>query len=255
MKKIIYVIIFISLFIIGILTACGRIPNEINSPDDIHNRHRIGGLAGTPSLRLADELGVAISFDSASDMMMELRMGNIDCAIMERTTAMELVSNTSGVRILSDPLLEYELRFAIPLENTGLLNAVNTALEELGRNGTLRGLTNKYFSRRNFTYSPPDNIEHRGVELSIALPSDSPPFSFKSEDGRFTGMDVEVAIAVSHILGVDLRVIENDAWELVNAVWYGRADMALGWHPGEGEGLINKSEPYARAVQVIIVRR
>jgi len=253
MKKVILLIIFITTIII--ITGCGRVPNEINSPEDIQNRHRIGGLAGTPSLRLANELGVAISFDSATDMMMELRIGNIDCAIKERTTANVLVSNTSGVRVLADPLLEYELRFAIPLENIGLLNAVNTALEELGRNGTLRGLTNKYFSRRNFTYTEPENIEQRPGYLTIALPPDSPPFSFKDENGRFTGMDVEVAIAVSHLLGVELRPLEHDAWDLVNAVWHGRADMALGWHPGEGEGLINVSEPYARAVQVIIVRR
>ena len=252
MKNIILTVLFISaiLFLIG----CNRVPNEINSPEEVNGR-RIGGLSGTPSLRLADELGTAIPFDSAVDMMIELRMGNIDCAIMERTTAIELVSETSGVRILNDPLLEYELRFAIPMENNGLLRAVNEALEELGRNGTLRGIVNKYFSRRRFVYTPPDNIDRRGGELTIALPPDSPPFSFKNDDGNFVGMDVEVAIAVSDLLGVELDVLEEDAWELVTAVWHGRADLALGWHPGEGEGIVNTSEPYARAVQVVIVRR
>jgi len=187
--------------------------------------------------------------------MAELRAGNIACAIMERTTALELVSNTSGVRILYEPLVEYELRFAIAMENRGLLNAVNSALDELSRNGTLRGLTNRYFSRGNFRYYSPVDTEPRTGELTIALPPDSPPFSFKGDDGRFTGMDVDVAVAVSDILGVDLRVVEYDAWELVTAVWHGRADLALGWHPGEGEGLINTSEPYARAVHVVIVRR
>jgi len=252
MKKSILLLLIV--FILTMSVACSRVPNEINTPEDIQPRHRIGGLAGTPSVRLADELGIAIAFDSPVDMMIELRAGNIDCAIMERTTATELVSDTSGVRILADPLIEYELRFAIPMENNGLLNAVNAALEELNRNGTLRGLTNKYFSRRNFTYVSPDDIDRRG-ELTIALAPDSPPFSFKDENGRFTGMDVDVAIAVSDLLGVELRPVEEDVWELVTAVWHGRADLALGWHPGEDEGLVNTSEPYARAVQVIIVRR
>jgi len=236
MKKLIYLILIF--LILPVLVACNRIPNEVNSPDDVAGRV-IGALEGTPSLRLADELGTAVSFASANDMMAELRAGNIACAIMERTTALDLVSNTSGVRILFEPLVEYELRFAVPLENRGLLREVNLALEELGRNGTLRGLTNRYFSRGNFIYSSPDDIERSG-KLFIALPPDSPPFSFKGADGYFTGMDVDVAVAVSDILGVELEAVEYDAWDLVTAVWHGRADLALGWHPGEGEGLVNK---------------
>ena len=252
MKKSAYILI--AALLVSLVAACNRVPNEINSPEDVEGRI-IGGLEGTPSLRLADELGTAISFTSPNDMMAELRAGNIACAIMERTTALELVSNTPGVRILYEPLVEYELRFAIALENRGLLNAVNAALDELGRNGTLRGLVNKYFSRGNFRYVSPEDDEPRTRTLLIALPPDSPPFSFKGEDGRFTGMDVEIAVAVSDILGVNLEVVENDAWDLVTAVWHGRADMALGWHPGEGEGIVRKSEPYATAVHVIIVRR
>ena len=252
MRKLIYVTFSITIFLL--LAGCSRYPNVVNSPDDVAGK-LIGGLTGTPSVRLADDLGTARAFDSAAEMMIELRGGFIDCAIMERTTALELVSNTSGVRILNEPLVEYELRFAIPMENNGLLNAVNSALEELGRNGTLRGIANKYFSRGNFNYTSPESDEERQVSLTIALPSDSPPFSFRNDEGKFVGMDVEVAVAVSDILGVRFEPLEYDSWELVTAVWHGRADLALGWHPGEGEGLVNKSEPYARAVHVVIVRR
>jgi ABC-type amino acid transport substrate-binding protein len=252
MRRLVYISLIISIALL--LAACNRFPNEVNSPEDVEGMV-IGGLEGTPSLRLADELGTAVSFTSATDMMTELRAGNIACAIMERTTALELVANTSGVRILYEPLVEYELRFAVPLENRGLLNAVNNALDELNRNGTLRGLVNRYFSRGNFRYISPPDDEPRSGKLYIALPPDSPPFSFRNENGSFVGMDVDVAVAVSDILGVYLEVIEYDAWELVTAVWHGRVDLALGWHPGEGEGLISKSEPYASAVHVIIVRR
>jgi len=252
MRKLLFTAFLLSLFFI--LAGCNRIPNDVNSPDDVAGK-LIGGLAGTPSLRLADELGTSKAFYSEAEMMMELRAGLIDCAIMEKTTATELVSRTSGVRILNDPLVEYELRFAVPLENVALLRMVNIALDELGRNGTLRGITNKYFARGNYSYESPDDEQERPRSLTIALPPDSPPFSFKDEDGKFVGMDVEVAMAVSDVLDVELDVIDTDAWELVTAVWHGRADLALGWHPGEGEGLINTSEPYAKAVHVVIVRR
>jgi len=240
--------------ILLLLTGCTGAPNIVNSPEDVEGK-TIGGLSGTPSIRLAAELGRARAFDSAAMMMSELREGAIDCAIMESTTAAELVSNTRGVRILSESLVEYELRFAVPRENTRLLTAVDTGLEELERNGTLRGLYNRYFAGRRFTYEPPEDIEHRTGYLTIALPPDNPPLSFKNDEGGFVGMDVELAIALGDVLGVEMRFLEYDAWELVTAVQFGQADLALGWHPGEGEGLINTSEPYAKVVQVIIVRR
>jgi polar amino acid transport system substrate-binding protein len=251
-----FLVIFI-FFIVSILllTACRRgTPNEISTPEDVAGKV-IGALSGTPSVRMADELGTARAFDSLDEMMEQLRSGEFACVIMESTTASELVANTSGVRILSEPLEEYDLRFAVPKENAQLLAAVNTALEALEQNGTLRGLSNKYFAGRNFVYEPPEGVAARSGHLTVALPPDSPPFSFKDEEGRFIGMDVEVARAVCDFLGVELRVIEYDAWELVTAVWYGRADLALGWRPGEGEELINTSEAYANAVHVVIVRR
>jgi len=252
MRKILLVMLSAVLLLTG--TGCRRAPNIVNSPEDVAGT-QIGGLAGTPSIRLADELGKARPFESADMMMSELREGAIDCAIMESTTAAELVSNTRGVRILYDPLVEYDLRIAIPKENNRLLTAVDTALEELGRNGTLRGLYNKYFAGRNYTYPEQEDTELRTGVLTVALPPDNPPLSFKNAEGKFVGMDVEMVMALGDVLGVKIEIIEYNAWELVTAVWHGRADLALGWHPGEDEGLINTSEPYATVIQVVIVRR
>jgi len=251
MKKILYLII--AIIVTLSLVACDN-QSEFNSPEDIVGR-TIGALAGTPSFRLARETGTARAFYSTSEMMRELRDGEISAVIMEQATAIELVENTSGVRILSEPLIEYDLRIAIPMENAGLLNAVNSALAELEENGTLEGLAYQYFARGNFIYEPPGDIEMRPGYLTVAFPPDSPPFSFRNADDNFVGMDVEVAVAVSHVLGIELKVVEVESRDLITAVWHGRADLALGWHLIEGEGVVNKSNPYASAVHVVIVRR
>jgi len=248
-------------FIFGIfvlmilLTGCrSGPPNEVFTPEDARGRV-IGAMAGTPSVKLADEMGRAVSFETTTEMMNQLRMGIIDCAIMESTTASELVSETPGVRVLYDSLVVYDMHFAVPKENAELLDAVNKALAALHQNGTLRGLSNKYFAGRNYTYRAPAVAASPSRFLSVAVPPDSPPFSYKDENGELVGMDVEVARALCDHLGVELRVIEYDSWELVNAVWFGRADLALGWVPGEGEDIINVSDAYANAVHVVIVRR
>jgi len=229
-------------------------PNLVNSLEDVPGKV-IGALSGTPSERLADELGDAWALSSGEELMVQLKAGFLDCVVMEQTAATELVSNTSGVRILGEPLLKYDLRFAVARENAELLAAVNSALEALHQNGTLRGLRDKYFAGRGYIYVAPEDVVPRPGSLSLAIPPDSPPFSYKDINGDLVGMDVEVARAVCDFLGVELEIIEYDAWELANAVWFGRADMALGWLPVEGEGLVNISEPYANAEHVVIVRR
>jgi len=256
--KIVSSALIVILFLLTLLVGCADEPNAINSPEDIGRDTVIGALAGSPSFFLANEIGVASPYVSEIDMMNDLRAGILDCVIMESTTAEALVSNVSGVRILSEPLVEYELRIGVPRENTALLSRINEALEILGGNGTLRGIADRYFARRDFDFVPIDDYEgvrEVGGYLRVALPSDSPPFSFRNDDGIFVGMDIDVVRAVADVINVELQVIETDMSNLVEAVWLGIADISLGWHIVEDEGLINASEPYARAVHVVIVRR
>jgi len=229
-------------------------PNLVNTPDDVSGKV-IGALKGTPSERMAGELGQPEVFTSGDEMMALLLAGMIDCAIMENSAAIELVAQSPEARILSDSLIEYDLRFAVAKENAELLAAVNSALDALRQNGTLSGLVGKYFANKKYTYVSPEGGGAHSGYLSIAVPPDSPPFSYKNANGGYLGLDIEVALAVCDYLGVGIQVIEYDSWELVNAVWFGLADMALGWRPGEGEDLVNISDSYANAVHVVIVRR
>ena len=230
-------------------------PNYVFTLEDVSGKI-IGVMSGTPSERLASELGSARAFNSSEELIYHLNAGTLDCVVMESTVANEFIANNSGIRIMGDPLVVYDLRFAIPRENDELLRAVDAALVTLRGNGTLRGLRDKYFSGRRYTYSPPTGVTKRPGTLTLAVPPDSPPFSVMDMYGGFSGLDIEVARAVCDVLGVELQIIEYDAWELVTAVRYGRADLALGWLPSEGEEhLIHISEPYAHAEHVVVVRR
>jgi len=216
----------------------------------------IGAMAGTPSERLASERGAARAYASSEELLSSLNSGAIDCAVMEASVAAEFASSSKDIRVLGEPLLVYDLRFAVPRENDELLAAVNSALATLRGNGTLRNLRDKYFSGRRYNYASPAGIDRSHGALTLAVPPDSPPFSFKDAEGGFSGLDIDVARAVCDVLGVELQLIEYDAWELVTAVRHGRADLALGWLPSEGEEqLIHISEPYANAEHVVVVRR
>ncbi|MCL2247829.1 MAG: transporter substrate-binding domain-containing protein [Oscillospiraceae bacterium] len=257
MKKLVHKIALLplALLLIHLISGCARgIPNEVHSPEDVEGR-RIGALAGTPAIRLASDLGSAASFDSAEVMLASLLAGEVDCIIMENTTAQELVAGTSGVTILQDPIMVYELRIAVPRENSRLLGAINAALEELDSNGILSGLYSSYFAGGRFVYQPPDTAGTRATTLNVAMPSDSPPLSFVNDEGLFVGMDAQVARAVADILGVELQVFEYEGADLITSILHGRADFSMGWHPDEAADLVHVSEPYAIVSLVVIVRR
>ena len=246
----------LSLLVALMATGCkdGRPANEVNSLDDVADR-TIGALYGTPSALIADELGVARIYFSGEELLYGLSTGAVDCAVMESVVAGELVSGSQDARILGEALLVYELRFAVPRENAELLEVVNSALSTLSSNGTLRNLRDKYFSGRNYTYIPPEDTGQRQRELVLAISPDSPPYAFKDENGEYTGLDVEVARAVCDHLNVDLRIIEEDISELATAVWFGRANLAVGWLPGDVDEQVSISDAYANITHVVLVRR
>ena len=241
---------------IALLTGCAEKPppNMVHTPEDITGRI-IGVLSGSPSVRLANDLGKAQTFDSGADLMYQLKAGAVDCVVMDNTAAAELVDETSGVRVLSEPLMEYDLRFASAKENDELLRAVNAALTTLESNGTLNGLRNRYVAGKSYVYTPPENVTPHPGFLTLAVPPNYQPYSYTDNNGEFKGLNIDVARAVCDYLGVELRIIEVDAGELINDVQFGKVDLALGWLPGDAEGLVKISDTYAHSAHAIIVRK
>ena len=254
MKRII--VFFITAAFAFALVGCGEKPppNFVESPEDVHGKN-IGVLSGSPSARLAEELGVAWAYNSGNEMISALTTGVVDCVLMESTNAAQLAAATAGIRIISEPLLEYELRFAVAKENAELRNAINSALVALAANGILDGLRDRYFGGKSYTYIPPENIVPHPGNLTLAISPEDRPFSYIDTTGAYAGLNVQVAIAVCDHLGVELEIAEFQTGELITAVWYGKADIALGWLPGDILDRVNLSDPYANSSHVIIVRK
>jgi len=243
-------------FMIALLSGCDddTPPNEVHSPEDTAGRV-IGALSGSPSARLAGELGVAHPYDYADEMISHLRSGVIDCVIMERMSAEEILESSSGIRILSESLLEYDFSFAVARENNQLLSAVDSALEALTENGVLVGLRGKYFAGRNYMYSPLGDFSDNTRFLTLAVSPDSAPFSFINADGEYDGFNIEVARAVCDYLEVELRIMSTEVARLIPAVQEGSAHLAVGWLPDDMGDFVNVSETFADIAHVVLVRR
>ena len=241
--------------VVLLFPACSNssaLPNDINYPDDLYGRV-IGVLYGMSSVHFAREIGFAREFHGVAQLLAALEDGTIDAVLIE--SAIDL-GRTPRLTRLSEPLIEYDLRIAVAKENTELLRVIDNALLTLEENGTLPGLRRRHLAGQSFTYVPPEGIERRPGYLTVAIPHYFPPFVVPRDDGSLIGLDIGVIIALSDMFGMEFRVLQMEHDELITSVWFGRADLALGFIPGEhDEEMVNFSSGYARSEQVIIVRR
>ena len=72
-----------------------------------------------------------------------------------------------------------------------------------------------------------DNIRARGV-LRVGTTGDYKPYSFRGVDGRYAGLDVEMAASLAQSLGVRLELVATSWPTLMADFAAGRFDLAMG---------------------------
>jgi ABC-type amino acid transport substrate-binding protein len=227
-------------------------PNTVKSPEDVAGG-AIGALRGSAYAALASDYGQVRQFDDTEAMLAALRSGSLDCAVMGISGGDKQYDR---VKPLRDALAEYSFSFVIAKENGDLKRDADSALETLRANGELGRMEDKYLNGAAYTYAPPEGAGDPRATLKAAFRADFAPYSYLDSEGGPAGLDIDVARAVCDILGVGVEFVPTDTDELVTAVRYGKADLALGGLCASDEGaeLVNFSEPYTQAVLGIFVR-
>ena len=70
----------------------------------------------------------------------------IDCVVIDQEPAKNYVAANSGLKILDTAYADEDYAIAIKKGNTELLDKVNGALKELGEDGTLQSIVDKYIN-------------------------------------------------------------------------------------------------------------
>ena len=78
--------------------------------------------------------------------MQALLAGQIDCVVIDNAPAQEYVAANEGLKILDTEYANEDYCLAVNEGNTALLNALNTALNELIADGTVQSILDKYIS-------------------------------------------------------------------------------------------------------------
>ena len=86
------------------------------------------------------------AYDNGATAVQALMNGQIDAVIIDNAPAEEFVKANEGLKILDSPWITEDYCAAVDEGNEALLNAIDTALQELIADGTVEEIMNKYIT-------------------------------------------------------------------------------------------------------------
>ena len=160
-----------------------------------------------------------------------------------------------GVKVIDIPLSVEKYAFAVGKEDTELLSKVNEYLKKIQGDGTFDAICDKYFGEgtpEKFTAATTADASKN--QLVVATSTGFAPFEMVDENGKFSGIDLEIAAGLAEYLGKEL-VIEDMKFEsVVTSVQQGICDIGMAGltiTPKRQE-MVTFSDSYYNASQVII---
>lgn len=120
--------------------------SEITSVDDLAG-HVIGvQLSTTGDIYATEEFGADYveQYNKGADAVLALTQGKVDAVIIDNQPALSFVAANEGLVILDTEYAIEDYAACISKNNPDLMNAVNTALEELIADGTIQEILDKY---------------------------------------------------------------------------------------------------------------
>ena len=107
----------------------------------------IGTQRGTTSnIYCTDDYGEehVMAYDDGFTAVQALMNGQVDCVVIDNAPAQEFVKNNAGLTILDTEYANEDYAIGLNKGNTALLDAINTALNELISDGTVQTIIDKY---------------------------------------------------------------------------------------------------------------
>ncbi len=260
-----FMLILLIVSVLTAFTACGNdSKNEntkiISSVEDMEGAI-IGVQLGTTGDLYASDYekngSVIERFTKAADAVQALKTNKIDCIVIDKSPAEAFVNNNPELSILEESFAIEEYAICISKEKTELKEKVNSAIAQLKEDGTLDKIISNYIgddTKGKFPYTSPENVNRSNGTLVIATNATFEPYEY-IENGEFIGIDMDMARAISDILGMELQIEDIEFDSIINAVQSGKADIGVSGMTVTEDRLksIDFSDSYATATQVVIV--
>ncbi len=270
MRKPLQRFLMIALLGIGLagLMGCGGTKEEAEQKEiagaaDLEGA-RIGVQLGTTgdiyvSDYEGDEAGTTVErYNKGADAIQALKLGKIDCVVIDEQPGIEFVKQNSNIRIIDEEFSLEDYAFCVSKENTELLAQINTAIEKLQADGTIDNIIKNYIGTEEeigaYPYVSKDVARTNGT-LIIGTNAEFPPYEYY-ENNQITGIDMDIMRAVSDELGMDMQIEDMAFDSIIAAITSGKVNVgASGFTVTEDRKKnINFTDTYITTKQVIIVR-
>lgn len=269
MKKRVQIFLTAALMAFSVMgmTGCGKQEStqtkQITCVDDLEGA-KIGVQLGTTgdiyvSDYEGDEAGTKVErYNKGADAIQALKLGKIDCVVIDEQPAIEFVKQNSNISILDEEFTLEDYAFVIAKENTELLEKVNAVMEKLKQDGTLADIEKNYIGTEDeigkFPYLTKD-VERNNGTLIVGTNAEFPPYEYH-QNNEIIGIDMDIMRAVSDELGMDIQIEDMAFDAIIAAVTSGKVNIGASGFTvtEERKKSVNFSDTYITSKQVIIVR-
>ena len=231
----------------------------VESVDDLANATIGVQLGTTGDIYVSDECPDATiqQFNKGADAIQSLKQGKVDCVVIDKLPAEAFVNLNKDLSILDEEFTNEDYAIAVAKGNDKLLADINAALAELKENGTMQKIIDNYIgdNKGSFKYETPAGTDKSNGTLVMATNAAFEPYEYV-EGGKIIGIDADLALAISDILGMELEIEDMEFDSIITAVSSGKADIGMAGMTVTEDRLksINFTDSYTTSTQVIVVR-
>ena len=237
--------------------------NVIKSVDDLTGK-KIGVQIGTTGDIYAsdyekDGKGTSVErFNKGADAVQALKVGKINCVIIDEQPAKEYVKKNTELKILKEEFANEEYAICIGKENPELKEKINGALRELKEEKVIQQITDYYIGKDSVKGKNPykkKDVKRNNGTLSVATNAEFPPYEY-FDKGKITGIDADIMQAICDKLGMKLDIQNMDFDAIITAVSSGKVKVGAAGMTVTEDRLknIDFTDSYTTAKQVIIVK-
>lgn len=237
--------------------------NLITGVSDLSGK-RIGVQLGTTGDIYAadyekDDAGTTVErFNKGADAVQALKVGKIDCVIIDEEPAKAYIEKNEELRILSEEFVKEEYAICISKSNAALRQQINTALNELKEERVIKQIKDYYTGSDDVKGKNPyqkKNVVRKNGTLSVATNAEFKPYEYYDQ-GEVVGIDIDIMQAICDKLGMALQIENMDFDAIITAVTSGKADVGAAGMTVTKDRLksIDFTDSYTTSTQVIIVK-
>ena len=250
MKKIISLVLALAL-----LCGCAFTLASCGGKDTVVSK--IGAQKGTTSKMYADILkGVeVVSYDTFALAAKDMKNGNVDYVIVDKTTGEALCREISDLKINPIALSSENYGIAIDKAQANLKTQIDAILAE--KDAEIQAIKDKYMNNEEASFvgvTPvAKDTAKADQQLVIATNAEFAPWEYK-EGNQYFGIDMEIAALLAEELGMELVIEDMDFDNVVGSVGKQGIDIAMSGITitAERADVVNFSTPYYTESIVIV---